>query len=444
MVMLLSPAFPTARADESALQPGAELSLDRAIALALQRHPARLAEQSRADAATERVGEARAGLLPQVSGVAQYLRATDNGIGSTAYLAAPGLPRFPTTGRHDNDLSATFDNYVAGVSAYQYLLDFGRAHGFVAQRSAEADAERARLKLVELDIVYQVSKAYFDLLAAKEIVKVYETAVAQRAEHLHGAEVKQRAGLKPEIDAYMAQSELARAKLNLVDAQNAAATAKAALDNAMGLGQDAPDYRQVTAPSPPRTLEPLDVYVGRAFGQRPDLEVLEDEARATGARITEYRSDYWPTIGATAGYSVRGQTTTPANNLDAGVLISWPLFNGFLTDHEIGEARLQQDALRHDIEDLRQQIVLQVKSAYLDSQASRQRIERANRAQAASQAELDLETKRYEAGLGNILELIDAQRRFTEDGADLVRAQAMSSVAGAALSRATAEAPASP
>jgi outer membrane protein TolC len=111
-----------------------------------------------------------------------------------------------------------------------------------------------------------------------------------------------------------------------------------------------------------------------------------------------------------------------------------------LTDHEIAETRLRQDAIRHGIEDLRQQIVLQVKSAYLDLQASLQRIERANRARSASEAELDLATKRYEAGLGNILELADAQRRFTEDGAEVVRAQTMSSTTEAALARATADA----
>jgi outer membrane protein TolC len=212
------------------------------------------------------------------------------------------------------------------------------------------------------------------------------------------------------------------------------------LDNAMGLGPDAPEYRLVSVPPPAAAIEPLDAYLGRAFRQRPDLEMLEDDARAAGAEIAEYRSDYWPTIGAGAGYSVRGQDATPANNFDVGMLISWPLFNGFLTDHEIAETRLRQDAIRHGIEDLRQQIVLQVKSAYLDLQASLQRIERANRARSASEAELDLATKRYEAGLGNILELADAQRRFTEDGAEVVRAQTMSSTTEAALARATADA----
>ena len=117
--------------------------------------------------------------------------------------------------------------------------------------------------------------------------------------------------------------------------------------------------------------------------------------------------------------------------------MSWPIFNGFLTDHEVAEAKLRQEAVRHAIEDLRQRIFLQVKSGYLDWQASLQRIHRAEQTVAASRAELDLAEKRYEAGLGNIIELTDAQRRFTEDEAGYINALAGFSIAKAALERDT-------
>jgi outer membrane protein len=422
-------------ADDVPLAAGEDLTLVRAIALALAHHPARMAAAARAGAAGERTGEARAHLLPQVFGVTEYLRGTDNGIGDTAYLPALGVTRAPTQGRHVNQLTDTFDNYLAAVSAYQYLFDFGRTRGLVEQRDAEADAERARLRLVELDLVYQVSQSYFDLVAAKEIVKVYEKAVAQRGEHLRQAQVKAQAGLKPDIDVFTAQSDLARAQLRLVDARNASATAKAALDNAMGLGEHAPDYRQSDTLPSGEIPEQEGTYLERAFEQRPDLKMLLDEARATGAEMKQYRSDYLPSIGAVAGYNVRGQNATPGNNYYAGLVLTWPIFNGFLTDHQVEEARLRQDAVRHGIENLRQQIVLQVKRSFLDWQASLDRIHQAEATLAASRVELDLAEKRYESGLGSIIELTDAQRRYTEDGAEQVKALAGFSIARAALDR---------
>jgi outer membrane protein len=236
---------------------------------------------------------------------------------------------------------------------------------------------------------------------------------------------------------YTARSELARARLHLVDARNAVATGKVALDNAMGLGAGAPDYELAEVLTYREITEPLEDYLKIAFAERPDLKMLEDEARAAGARIEEYRGDYLPTVGATAGYSARGQELPAANNFDVGVLVTWPIFNGFLTDHEITEAKLHQDAIRHSIEDIRQRIFLQVKSGFLDWQASLERIHRAEQTVTASRVELDLAEKRYEAGLGNIIELTDAQRRFTEDEAEYVRALALFSIAKAALDRDT-------
>ena len=426
----------TATAADVPLVPGEQLTLHRAIELALQLHPARLSAQSEAAAAHERIGQAQASLLPQVYGGAQYLRATDNGIGDTAYLSTPGVPRLPTTGRNTNSFE-TFDNYLMSVSAFQYLFDFGRVRGLIDQRRAEADVEQARLHLVEIGLVFDVTKGYANLVGAQQTVKVFETAVAQREAHVHEAEVKSQAGLKPEIDVYTARAELARARLNLVDARNAAATAKVALDNAMGLGANAPDYQPADVLTYQEISEPLERYLQLAFTQRPDLTMLEDEARAVGAQIRQYRSDYWPTFGATLGYNARGQDLPASNNFDAGVLITWPIFNGFLTDHEVTEATLHQEAIRHSIEDIRQRIFLQVKSGFLDWQASVQRIHRAEQTVAASRVELELAETRYDTGLGNIIELTDAQRRFTQDEADYVQALAVFSIAKAALDRDT-------
>jgi len=445
-VVVLALVFPAARgaAEEPPIPPGSELSLERAVELALRYHPARQAAESNSLAASERVGEARSAYLPQAYGVGQYLRATDNGIGDTAYLPALGISRAPSTGRYTDVLSHTFDNYAVGLSVFQYLFDFGRARGLVEERNAQADAEQARLRLVELDLIYQVSATYFDLVAAKEIVKVYEEAVTQRTEHLKEVQVKAQAGLKPEIDIYTAQAELSRSQLHLVDARNGAATAKVALDNAMGLGESAPDYTQPMLPPRPAVTEPVETYLRQAFDRRPDLRMLEEEARAAGARIQEYWSDYLPSVGAAGGYNLRGHETAPANNLYAGILVTWPIFNGFLTDHQVAENRREQDAARHMIEDLRQRIIYQVKRSYLDWQASIDRIRQAELTLEASRVELDLAGKRYQNGLGSILELTDAQRRSTEDGAAFVRAQADSAVAKAALDRDSASGPPQP
>ena len=72
----------------------------------------------------------------------------------------------------------------------------------------------------KLDLIFEVSQRYFALLQAKRLIAVYEKAVEQRQYHLHEAQVKANAGLRPQLDTYVTEAEVERAQLHLVDARN--------------------------------------------------------------------------------------------------------------------------------------------------------------------------------------------------------------------------------
>ena len=422
---------------------GERLTLQKAIELTLRNHPRALAARSEAASINERIGEAQSQLLPQLYGSAQYLGATDNPIGDTNYLNPGYIPRISGTD-HDRSAAAAQsfvpeNNYAAALGASQYLFDFGRERGFVKQREYESAAARAASKLTDLALIYEVTQRYFAFLAAHQKVKVYEKAVAQRKEDLHAADVKASAALVPQIDVSTAQAELARAEVQLVDAHNLEQTGKAALDNAMGLGSDAPPYKLAGVLTYRPLTGELASYYATALKLRPDLSEIEDQVRAQGAKIAEYRSDFFPTVHAVAGYNALGTGTPVSNNYDAGIVINWPIFNGFETEHQITEAKFHRDALTHQIEALRQRIYLEVKSAFLDWQASLERIKRMELTVAASRARLELATKRYDAGLGNIIELTDAERFYVEDNAGYIDALYGYAVTKAALDLASAQ-----
>lgn len=442
-IILALPALAIAGVDSSPITPGSQLTLKDAIAIALKFHPRGLEAAAQSGAARERVGEARAALLPRVYGTAQYLRSTANGISNTDYYDVGGMfPREPNHNRElpSNDytqIADTYNNYMGGVSFSQFLLDFGRRRGYVEQRRYEAAAAKAQQQLVDLDLIFEVSQRYFGLLAAQQLVRVYEKAVEQRQYHLHEARVKASANLRPQLDIYVTQAELERAQLRLVEARNAVADGKVGLDNAMGLSEAAPDYQPAAVLSYGKISDTMGALVRSAMRERPDLAAIEDQVRAMGAQIQEYRSDYMPTASAMGGYNAMGTGLPAVNNFNVGLVISWPMFNGFLTTHQVEEARLEQKALEHAIDDLRQRVIFQVKTAFLDWQASLERIQRAERAVAASSVELELAEKRYEAGLATIVELEDAQRHYTFDDADYANALYGFSLAKSQVDRAT-------
>jgi outer membrane protein len=443
------PQVPAAPTTPPPISPGAELTLKQAISIAIKYHPRLQEARENTTAAEQRIGEARSYLGPQLDGVAQDLGTSDNGIADTSFYNPYGeFPRM--TGRNhsqpSDDFSEAWDtnnNYMGGLAVSQFLFDFGRHRGFVEQRRFEAASAASDEQFTKLELIFEVSQRYFTVLQAKQLIRVYEQAVEQRRYHLHEAKVKAAAGLRPQLDTYVTQAEVERAQLHLVDARNAYADAKAALNNAMGLSDRAPEYHLADILSYSPVTENFRELLAAAFRLRPDLKALDDQARALGAEITEYNSDYYPTANAVGGYSAMG--TGPAmgyrlpvaNNFNVGIVITWPIFNSFLTSDQIAETKARRRAVQDAIEDLRQRIILQVQTAFLDWQAALQRINRAEKALAASRVELELAERRYQTGLANIVELEDAQRYYTFDDAEYATALYGYAVSKAAVNEAT-------
>jgi outer membrane protein len=423
------------------LQPGEKLTLEHAIELTLHNHPLGLEMKSEALAANERVGEARAALLPQVYSAADYLRSSDNPIGNTTYLNPGWLPRITGTlhggSANPSQTFSSTNNYLGGVAVQQYVFDFGRVRGLVEERDEEAHVAWFQAQATELDLIFEVAQRYFALLAAGQKVKVYQKAIEQRSEQFHAAQVKASANLTPQIDVLTAQAALARAQTDLLEVSDERDIARVALNNAMALDRNAPDYELADVLTYQPVSGGLESFFTSAIASRPDLRALEAAARAAGAQIKQARSDYFPSVGATAGYSAMGTGLPAANNFNVGLMVTWPIFNGFSTTHHVEEAKATQNAVRYSIEDLEQHIWLDVKSAYLQLQTSVEVIHQAEATLAASSGQLELADKRYNAGLGNIIELTDAERFYIQDDAAYVDALYGYSVAKATLDRVT-------
>ncbi len=433
-----------AYAQQIMIQPNSDLTLEQATKIALKLHPLRMESESNVTAAQAGVGVAQSNMLPQAYGLADYLRTTENGIGNTSYFSFDMLPRF--TGRNHNLTSNDFsqstesqNNFLGGLSVSQFLFDFGRVRGFIDERRADLDAEKAKLKLTDLNLIFTVAQRYYALLAAEEEIKVYDQAIHERSEELNQATVLAKANLRSQIDVSITQADLSRAEMERVKAVNVRDDAKVALDAAMGMAGTAPPYHAVGTLTYSPVTEKLPALLARAFQLRPDLKALVDEARAAGAQVDQFKSDFLPTGTAQFGYAAMGTGVPAANNMYVGLMITWPLFNGFRTEDSIAQARAREHAIGYAFEDVRQRVIEQVHTSLLNWQASVVVIEKAEETLAASREELTLATQRYRHGLASIIELDVAERRFTADSAAYVTALYDYSVAHAEVQRSTAE-----
>src|SRR5436305_1457533 len=205
------------------------LTLEEAVRVARERQPQIRQARFQVEAAAARAGQARSGLLPQVSASAAYQRTTAN------FVARPGsVPGDTTTSTGRRSLN--FFNFFSGsIAVNQLIWDFGQTYDRykAAQTLTEAQQNNERAVLMQIDNT--VRSAFFLARANRALVGVASATVANFGKHLTQIQGFVEAGTSPEIDLAQGRADLANARSQLIDAQNNYLIAKAQLNQAMGI-----------------------------------------------------------------------------------------------------------------------------------------------------------------------------------------------------------------
>ncbi len=224
--------------------------------------------------------------------------------------------------------------------------------------------------------------------------------------------------LRSTLDQSFAEVQLSQAQLLLLDAQNNADAALAALDEVLGLDKTIP-YKLVddTAQNPPPPPDEASLEA-TALRSRPDLLALHYNQQAALRFSRAQRDQKLPNIsalGTVGGTPVRdGRYYVSSWDGAIGANVSIPIFNGFLYTAEAKEADYRAQAAGEQARALRDRIVRDVHTSWLDANNAFRRI--GVTAQLLNQANLGLKLAqtRYQLGLSSIVELSQAQLQQTQ------------------------------
>ena len=107
---------------------------------------------------------------------------------------------------------------------------------------------------------------------------------------------------------------------------------------------------------------------------------------------------------------------------NVGVAFTVPIFNGHLTRHQISEAQANADVLAANVTSLRQTIHKQVEQNYLNLQEAEERITTTKLTIQQAEENAAIATGRYNAGVGNPVEVTDADTLLVQAKASHIRA----------------------
>jgi outer membrane protein len=359
--------------------------------------------------------------------------AVPRSVNTTSTSGMPNTPNTPTPARPRVD---NFFNF--GLTATQLIYDFGASH--VAYRAskevvrAQAEDERA----VERDVTLMVRVAFFQARALSELVSVSMETLANEQRHLEQAQAFVEVGTRADIDLATGRTKVANARVALIQAENAYAIGKASLNQAMGL-DDSFDYQvaqETLGPVPEEERSGPELYRAAA-GARPELLAMERRARAQRLYLRSARGGYGPALSGTGGLTAGGTDLSGlVGNWNAGVVLTWPLFEGGATRADVMLAEANQQTTLADQAEVRLNVRFEVEQARLDVRAAKAIQEAANEALESAREQFKLAEGRYAEGVGNVIELGDAQLALTSSEAQRVQADYGLSIARASLWRA--------
>jgi outer membrane protein TolC len=223
--------------------------------------------------------------------------------------------------------------------------------------------------------------------------------------------------------------------VQLVEAENAADTSRVRLDLALGLVD--PNPYEVADEGPPAV--PEEALTGNellelALAQSADARALQAQVQAQQATLEATQGNYWPSLGAQAALDESGPDPGALVwNYSFGLALTWPLYEGGLTDAQTRESDARILSARAALESLRQELRLVVEQARLGVRSGLAAISAADEALLFAKERLALAEARYGNGVGTAIEVSDAQLSYANAGAQRVRAERTLAAARARL-----------
>jgi outer membrane protein len=387
----------------------ASLTLTQAETTALANQPRMLAAQLRARSSAERVREARAGYLPTVAFNATGVRVADTGTSTAA---------------GNITTSAISDRFAYGGNLAQLVTDFGRTSALVGSARATAEAQADVATLTRAQVRLNVREAYYQVLGAEAVLGAARAALENRALVSRQLSALAASELKSTLDVNFANVLQSEAELAVVRAESAVAQQRSHLATAMGLQMPVASILAdvpATTDALPSTPESL---LSQSMTQRADLSAVKSQQKAAAEfALSEKRLSY-PTLNVlgAAGEVPFHDHTLHDNYAAAGFNLNIPIFNGGAFRARQAEAELEANARTRDTEELRLEVGEQVRDSWYRANEAYRSLDVTARLVAQSKEALRLAQDRYDAGLGSIVELNEAQ--LNETSAEITAADA--------------------
>ena len=396
---LLSPMTDSAYAPCKELPAGVIYSVLEVVDLALCQNPKTRESWANARAQAAQVGVAQSDFLPSLDGKIGLSRANAD-----------------TQNTNQNNVSLTLSWLIYDFGARSANLENARQLLSAASSTLDATVQTVFLSALQ---------SYYNAQAARAAVSAALESEKASRESFTAAEVRYKVGTGTPADRLQAQTAWSQATLNRIKAEGTLKIAYGTLANVMGLDASQPlTLAEIGEATPDASFErEIDALIAEARNRRPDLKAAEAQVKAAQSNVDFTRASGLPTLSLGAGPSWVDSGNISTHSSSIGLTLTVPIFSGFNTTYKVRSAQGRAEAAEAQRDVVRLQVALDVWTAYQNLTTATQTIRTTVDLLVSAEQSERVALGRYKAGVGNILDVLNAQSALA--AARVQRIQAM-------------------
>lgn len=308
------------------------------------------------------------------------------------------------------------------------LFDGGRRWFELRRAQADVDAAEATEVSQSFTVALQVKQQYYGVLAAREQRAAAQKQLEQAEQQLRASTARVQAGAATRSDSLRSSIQVGNARLAILTAENALATANAALSRLVGSQTMVTAVADDTSETGMIGLSDDELY--RLAETGPAVKQATAGLAAAKQASRAAKTPYLPTLSASLGWSFAASDSgfrftgdSRNKNISTGLSINFPIFNNLSREQQVVSARVAEDNAEVQLRDARlnarQQMVQQL-GAFRTAEA---RVQIQLASVAAGEEDLRVQQERYSLGASTLLDVLNSQTTLDQARRDLIQAR---------------------
>ncbi|MEI9478584.1 MAG: TolC family protein [Deltaproteobacteria bacterium] len=335
--------------------------------------------------------------------------------------------------------STANDTYAFSTTVNQPLYTGGLISANYRSASLGVDISKTNVETVKRNLILQVRQGYYNILTAQKVLEVSQQSVKQFEAQLEVAQAFFDVGIVAKNDVLLAEVQLAQARQNQVNADNALALAKSSFNSLLRRDINAPLSVEDILDYKPSGYT-LESSFEEALRQRPEIKAAELSINQAREAVNIAKSGYFPTISLAGNY---GKTSDEAN-LDGRWGERWTVqtlatiafSDWWRLGYKVGQSKVQVLQAQETKYQVIDNIVLEVKQNYINMVQAEKNIVTAQKSIEQAEENLRLNEERYKYQVSTATDLLNAVTLLAQARLNYYSALGVYNIAKASLERA--------